>query len=96
MTECNSCGARVRDNEHYCGNCGAQLIQNSVEFDSMSATLGDDDNAQPREGERRDLPHRHFGDDVVDREEKRDGEQRGVKPQRGAHDQASGVRRQPS
>ena len=50
MTECNACGARVRDNEHYCGNCGSQLTPGSVEFDSMSATLGDDDNVQPREG----------------------------------------------
>src|SRR5687768_15596288 len=50
MTECNACGARVRENEHYCGNCGAQLTHNSVEFDSMSATLGDDDNVQPRAG----------------------------------------------
>jgi eukaryotic-like serine/threonine-protein kinase len=50
MTECNACGARVRDNEHYCGNCGTQLIHSSVEFDAMSATLGDDDNVQPREG----------------------------------------------
>ena len=50
MTECNACGTRVRENEHYCGNCGAQLTQNSVEFDAMSATLGDDDNVQPREG----------------------------------------------
>src|SRR5215216_1902861 len=49
MTECNACGARVRDNEHYCGNCGAQLIHGSVKFDSMSATLGDEDNVQPRE-----------------------------------------------
>src|SRR6185295_15963034 len=50
MTECNACGARVRENEHYCGNCGSQLQHNSVEFDSMSATLGDDDNVQPRKG----------------------------------------------
>ncbi len=50
MTECNACGARVRDNEHYCGNCGTQLLHSSVEFNSMSATLGDDDNVQPREG----------------------------------------------
>ena len=50
MTECNACGARVRENEHFCGNCGAQLTHNSVKFDSMSATLGDDDNVQPREG----------------------------------------------
>ena len=50
MTECNACGARVHANEHYCGNCGAQLIHNSVELDSLSATLGDEDNVQPREG----------------------------------------------
>ena len=50
MTECNACGARVRDNEHYCGNCGAQLTHSSVDFDSLSATLGDDDNVQPHEG----------------------------------------------
>src|SRR5215216_2126116 len=50
MTECNACGARVHDNEHYCGNCGTQLLHSSVKFDSMSATLGDEDNVQPREG----------------------------------------------
>ncbi|HEX7332808.1 MAG TPA: protein kinase [Pyrinomonadaceae bacterium] len=50
MTECNACGARVRENEHYCGNCGAQLLHSSVDFDALSATLGDDDNVQPREG----------------------------------------------
>lgn len=50
MTECNSCGASVRENEHYCGNCGAQLQHSSVNFDSLSATLGDDDNVHPREG----------------------------------------------
>jgi serine/threonine protein kinase, bacterial len=50
MTECNACGARVRENEHYCGNCGAQLTHSSVAFDSLSATLGDDDNVQPGEG----------------------------------------------
>src|ERR1051325_886583 len=50
MTECNACGARVRENEHYCGNCGTQLTHRSVKFDSMSATLGDEDNVLPREG----------------------------------------------
>src|SRR5215211_7361267 len=50
MTECNACGSHVRGNEHYCGNCGAQLPHSSVDFDSLSATLGDDDRVQPREG----------------------------------------------
>ena len=50
MTECNACGARVRESEHYCGNCGTQLINSPVEVDALSATLGDGDNVQPKEG----------------------------------------------
>ncbi len=42
MAECNVCGARVSPGEHYCGNCGTQLIPKATEFNSMSATLGDE------------------------------------------------------
>lgn len=47
MTECNACGARVRDNELFCGNCGTQLIPNSAELKTVSAALGDEDEVRP-------------------------------------------------
>src|SRR5215213_4321149 len=42
MAECNACGARVSPGEHFCGNCGTQLIPSSADLRSMSATLGDE------------------------------------------------------
>jgi len=42
MAECSACGARYSPGEHFCGNCGAQLIPNSPELRTLSATLGDD------------------------------------------------------
>ncbi len=43
MTECSACGARVSPGEHFCGNCGAQLNASSPELETLSATLGDED-----------------------------------------------------
>jgi tRNA A-37 threonylcarbamoyl transferase component Bud32 len=43
MTECSACGARVAPEEHFCGNCGAQLTASSPELETLSATLGDED-----------------------------------------------------
>ena len=42
MTECNACGARVSPGEHFCGNCGTQLIPSSSELRTIAATLGDE------------------------------------------------------
>src|SRR5690242_8383508 len=42
MTECNACGARVSDGEHFCGNCGSQLLPSSEELATVSASIGDD------------------------------------------------------
>ena len=42
MAECNVCGARVSPGEHFCGNCGTQLVPSAKEFNSLSATLGDE------------------------------------------------------
>src|SRR5690242_13779878 len=42
MAECSECGARYSPGEHFCGNCGAQLIPNSPELRTMAATLGDE------------------------------------------------------
>jgi len=43
MAECSECGARVSPGEHFCGNCGAQLTASSPELETLSATLGDED-----------------------------------------------------
>jgi serine/threonine-protein kinase len=44
MTQCHACGSRVSPDEHFCGNCGTQLISPSVpEMETLSATLGDED-----------------------------------------------------
>jgi eukaryotic-like serine/threonine-protein kinase len=43
MPECNACGAHVSAEEHFCGNCGAQLVPSSVELKTMAATLGDEE-----------------------------------------------------
>jgi len=45
MAECSACGARYSPGEHFCGNCGAQLIPNDPELKTMAATLGDEDDA---------------------------------------------------
>jgi tRNA A-37 threonylcarbamoyl transferase component Bud32 len=50
MADCRSCGARVSPGEHFCGNCGAQLSHSSPEQQSLSATLGDDDDVQAQDG----------------------------------------------
>jgi eukaryotic-like serine/threonine-protein kinase len=42
MAECSACGARYSPGEHFCGNCGAQLIPNDPELKTMAATLGDE------------------------------------------------------
>lgn len=42
MPECNACGARVSPGEHFCGNCGSQLIPPSPELKTLAQTLGDD------------------------------------------------------
>lgn len=43
MSECSACGARVSPGEHFCGNCGTQLIRSSPELKTLAATLGDED-----------------------------------------------------
>lgn len=47
MAECSACGARYSPGEHFCGNCGAQLIPNDPELKTMAATLGDEVDAPP-------------------------------------------------
>ncbi len=47
MTECNACGARVSSSEHFCGNCGTQLIPSSAELRTVSANIGDDGEVRP-------------------------------------------------
>jgi len=47
MTECNACGARVSSSEHFCGNCGTQLIPSSAELRTVSANIGDDGGVRP-------------------------------------------------
>ena len=43
MDKCHACGARVSPGEHFCGNCGTQLIPAaSPAFETLSATLGDE------------------------------------------------------
>ena len=51
MAECNACGARVSPGEHFCGNCGAQLVPSSEEFDTLSSTLGDEAEVHPEMAE---------------------------------------------
>jgi serine/threonine protein kinase, bacterial len=51
MSDCHACGARVSASEHFCGNCGAQLIPSSEELKSVSAGLEEAaDKLQVREG----------------------------------------------
>ena len=47
MTECNACGARVSPSEHFCGNCGTQLIPRSAELKTVSASIGDAGEVRP-------------------------------------------------
>lgn len=47
MSECNDCGAHVSPDEHFCGNCGSQLIPSSTELKTLAATLGDEDEVHP-------------------------------------------------
>jgi hypothetical protein len=46
MAQCHECGARVSPDEHFCGNCGTQLIPSSTELKTVSATLGNEDEVQ--------------------------------------------------
>src|SRR5690348_15623398 len=47
MNECNACGARVSPSEHFCGNCGTQLMPSSAELRTVSASIGDDGEMRP-------------------------------------------------
>src|ERR1041385_4887775 len=47
MTECNACCARVSPGEHFCGNCGTQLMPSSAELRTVSASIGDDGEVRP-------------------------------------------------
>src|ERR1041385_9242107 len=47
MNECNACGARVSPGEHFCGNCGSQLLPSSAELRTVSANIGDDGEVRP-------------------------------------------------
>src|SRR5215470_4473957 len=46
-TECNACGARISPGEHFCGNCGSQLLPSSAELRTVSANIGDDGEVRP-------------------------------------------------
>ncbi len=47
MAECSACGARYSTGEHFCGNCGAQLIPSSSGLKTVAATFGDAVEDQP-------------------------------------------------
>lgn len=47
MTECNVCGAHISQGEHFCGNCGSQLLPSSAELRTVSANIGDDGEVRP-------------------------------------------------
>ena len=47
MAECSVCGTRYSPGEHFCGNCGSQLMPSASELKTLSATLGDPPGAQP-------------------------------------------------
>ena len=47
MAECSACGTRYSPGEHFCGNCGSQLMPSASELKTLSATLGDEPGAQP-------------------------------------------------
>ena len=50
MSECNSCGAHVSPGEHFCGNCGMQLMPDSAELKTLAANPGDGVDLPPRAG----------------------------------------------
>src|SRR3954452_13613462 len=50
MSECQSCGAHVSPEEHFCGNCGGQLEPRSVELKTVAPNAGDEENVRPRAG----------------------------------------------
>src|SRR5262245_56727024 len=50
MSECHSCGARVSTGEHFCGNCGSQLLPSSSEFKTVAPDAGDKEDLPVREG----------------------------------------------
>ncbi|HEX5965290.1 MAG TPA: zinc ribbon domain-containing protein, partial [Pyrinomonadaceae bacterium] len=47
MAECSACGARYSPDEHFCGNCGIQLIPNDPELKTIATTLDDEVDAPP-------------------------------------------------
>ena len=47
MTECNVCGSRISPDEHFCGNCGSQIIPSSAELRTVSASIGEDGEVRP-------------------------------------------------
>src|SRR5918996_1042995 len=47
MAECSACGAHVSPDEHFCGNCGAQLSPSSPELKTVAAVIGDEIEVQP-------------------------------------------------
>src|SRR5215213_8357848 len=49
MSECQSCGAHVSPDEHFCGNCGARLPSSSGELKTVAAGAGDEGDLRPRE-----------------------------------------------
>src|SRR5262245_45670787 len=50
MSECQSCGAHFSPGEHFCGNCGMQLMPTSGEMKTVAANVGDELELPPREG----------------------------------------------
>src|SRR5215218_9222820 len=48
MSDCHLCGTHVSPGEHFCGNCGAQLIPSSAELTAVAANAADEGNVQPR------------------------------------------------
>jgi serine/threonine-protein kinase len=50
MSECQSCGAHVSHDEHFCGNCGSQLAPSSPELKTVAANKGDQVELPVREG----------------------------------------------
>jgi len=50
MSECHSCGARISYGEHFCGNCGSQIVPESAELKTVAANVGDKDDLPVREG----------------------------------------------
>ena len=42
MTECKECGSKVAPDEHFCGNCGAQLPAASPALETIAVALDAD------------------------------------------------------